>query len=59
MEFGEDGKAGDEDPLKQLGKSAVEVDASKRGGAGAILLSPLEYGLDKALLPRLGLSVVV
>ena len=56
MEFSEDGKAGDEDPLKKLGKSAVKVDAAKRGGAGAILLSPLEDGLDKALLPRLGLS---
>ena len=59
MEFSEGGKAGDEDPLKKLGKSAVKVDAAKRGGAGAILLSPLEYGLDKALLPRLGLSVMV
>ena len=59
MEFSEDGKAGDKDPLKKLGKSAVKVDAAKRGGAGAILLSPLEYGLDKALLPRLGLSVMV
>jgi len=59
MKFSEDGKSGNEDPLKKLGKGTVKVDASERGGAGAILLSPLEYGLDKALLPRLGLSVMV
>ena len=59
MEFSEDSKAGNEDPLEKLGEGTVKVDASERRGTGAILFPPLENGLHKALLPRFGLSVMV